>query len=95
MECEYSSAGEADSLTKNGPKSAAELLHIVQNLIPNGVSNIQRMFQALKQTVYVFSQEFSCAHQGEADIKRHVLNKVHNNRPSSPRQQPLFHKTIF
>ena len=41
MECEHSTAGEADSLTKNDRKSAAELLHIVQNLIPNGVSNIQ------------------------------------------------------
>jgi hypothetical protein len=36
----------------------------------------------------VCSQEFSCAHQGEADIKRHILTKTHKNKPSSLRQQP-------
>jgi hypothetical protein len=33
-------------------------------------------------------QEFSCAHQGEADIKRHTLTKTHKDKPSSLRQQP-------
>jgi hypothetical protein len=39
-------------------------------LIPNGVANIQYRLQALNQSFYVcfFSQEFSCAHQGEANI---------------------------
>jgi hypothetical protein len=35
----------------------------------------------------VCSQEFSCAHQGEADIKRHILTKAHTDKPRSLRQQ--------
>ena len=42
-----------------------------------------------------FSQEFSCAHQDEADIKWHILTKTPKDKFSSLRQQPLFHKTMF
>jgi len=53
MMAQPSTADAADSPTKSGPKSPAELLHIIQNLIPNDVANIQWRLQALKQTFYV------------------------------------------
>jgi hypothetical protein len=51
-------------------KKLAQNAHVIKNLIPNGVANIQYRLQALNQSFYVcfFSQEFSCAHQGEANI---------------------------
>jgi hypothetical protein len=41
MGLEPSTACEADSPAKSGPNSSMEVLHIMQNLIPNGVANIQ------------------------------------------------------
>ena len=35
----------------------------------------------------VCSRKFSCAHQGEADIKGHTLTKTHKDKPRSLRQQ--------
>ena len=60
-------------LQKSNPKSWAELLHVIQNLILSGVANIQQ------QTFYVVacSLEFSYAHQNEADINQHILTKTH------------------
>ena len=71
-------------LQKSNPKSRAELLHVIQNLILSGVANIQR------QTFYVVacSLEFSYAHQDEADINQHILTKTHQNKASSLGQQP-------
>jgi hypothetical protein len=31
----------------------------------------------------VCSWEFSCVHQGEADVKRHILTKTHKDKASS------------
>ena len=71
MECEYSTAGEPDSPAESGTKSSAKLLYIIQNFILSDVSKIQRKLQALKHTLCVVCfLEFSCAHHGEADIKR-------------------------
>ena len=44
-------------------------------------------------------REFSCAHQGEADVKRHILTTTHKDKASSLRKQQnkfltLFHKAI-
>ena len=52
--------------------------------------NNQLRLQALKYTLYVVvcSWEFSCAHQDEDDIKRHILTNTHKDKPSSLRQQP-------
>ena len=41
MAREHSTAFEADSPAKNWPKSSVELLHVIQNLIPNGIANVQ------------------------------------------------------
>jgi len=56
MECEHSTAGEAGSPAKKRPKTIRKLLHIttIQNLIPNGIANIQWKFQALNQTLYMW-----------------------------------------
>jgi hypothetical protein len=46
---------------------------------PIGVANIQRRLQALEHTFYdcvVCSREFSYAHKGEADVKRHISTKT-------------------
>jgi len=69
MEREHSTASEAASPAKKAaPKSSTEMLHKIQNLIPNGVANIQWKLQALKHTLYIVL-EFSYAHHGEADRK--------------------------
>ena len=44
--------------------------------------------------VVFFSQECSCARQGEADIKRHILTKTHKDKPSSLRQQPTINVVL-
>jgi hypothetical protein len=41
MEREHSTVSETDKSAKNDQKSSAELLHLIQNLIPNDVVNIQ------------------------------------------------------
>jgi hypothetical protein len=43
----------------------------------------QWRLQTLKLLCVVCSREFSCAHQGEADIKRHILTKTHKDKSSS------------
>jgi hypothetical protein len=40
MECEPLTADEANIPAKSNTKRSVELLHIIQNLIPNGVVNI-------------------------------------------------------
>ena len=45
--------------------------------------------------VVCFREYSNCAHQGEADVKRHILTKTHKDKASSLRQQHSMLSILF
>jgi hypothetical protein len=74
--CKY-----GDIFLTNGPHlSAVAIEKIVFN---NTIGNEN----FCPEQTFVCFQEFNCAHQGEAGVKRHILTKTHKDKASSLRQQ--------
>ena len=96
MECENSTAFEADSPAIKRPEkfsrtAACNTKYDFKwcNKCPVKALSSQPNFLC----VFFFSGEFNCAHQSEADIKRHILTNTHQDKSLSLRQL-LFYNTI-